>query len=235
MGQQPLYDYGESHENDSEVLNKFPETTGKGSQFKKPLLEYSGACAGCGETPYAKLVTQLFGERLYIANATGCSSIWGGSAPSCAYTVNAQGKGPAWANSLFEDNAEFGFGMMMAQKILRKRVLEAANDRLREAEGEEKEVLQSYLGSWSEGTKNAIAVQKMTAYYEQLENPNRLQQEIVQLKEFASKKSQWVFGGDGWAYDIGYGGLDHVLASGEDINILVFDTEVYSNTGRTGL
>ena len=231
MGQQPLYDYGEFHENDSEVLNKFPETTVKGSQFKKPLLEYSGACAGCGETPYAKLVTQLFGERLYIANATGCSSIWGGSAPSCAYTVNAQGKGPAWANSLFEDNAEFGFGMMMAQKTLRKRVLEAANDRLKEAEGEEKEVLQSYLESWSEGTKNAIAVQKMTAYYEQLENPNRLQQEIVQLKEFASKKSQWVFGGDGWAYDIGYGGLDHVLASGEDINILVFDTEVYSNTG----
>lgn len=231
MTQQPLYDYGENHENAPELLEKFAETTVKGSQFKKPLLEYSGACAGCGETPYAKLVTQLFGERLYIANATGCSSIWGGSAPSCAYTANAQGKGPAWANSLFEDNAEFGFGMMMAQKTLRKRVFEAANDRLGEAEGEEKELLQSYLESWSEGAKNAAAVQKMTAYYERQKNPNRLQQEILQLKDFASKKSQWVFGGDGWAYDIGYGGLDHVLASGEDINILVFDTEVYSNTG----
>lgn len=231
MTQQPLYDYGENHENAPELLEKFAETTVKGSQFKKPLLEYSGACAGCGETPYAKLVTQLFGERLYIANATGCSSIWGGSAPSCAYTANAQGKGPAWANSLFEDNAEFGFGMMMAQKTLRKRVFEAVNDRLGEAEGEEKELLQSYLESWSEGAKNAAAVQKMTAYYERQKNPNRLQQEILQLKDFASKKSQWVFGGDGWAYDIGYGGLDHVLASGEDINILVFDTEVYSNTG----
>ncbi len=231
MTQQPLYDYGENHENVPELLEKFAETTVKGSQFKKPLLEYSGACAGCGETPYAKLVTQLFGERLYIANATGCSSIWGGSAPSCAYTANAQGKGPAWANSLFEDNAEFGFGMMMAQKTLRKRVFEAVNDRLGEAEGEEKELLQSYLESWSEGAKNAAAVQKMTAYYERQKNPNRLQQEILQLKDFASKKSQWVFGGDGWAYDIGYGGLDHVLASGEDINILVFDTEVYSNTG----
>ena len=231
MTQQPLYDYGENHENAPELLEKFAETTVKGSQFKKPLLEYSGACAGCGETPYAKLVTQLFGERLYIANATGCSSIWGGSAPSCAYTANAQGKGPAWANSLFEDNAEFGFGMMMAQKTLRKRVFDAVNDRLGEAEGEEKELLQSYLESWSEGAKNTTAVQKMTAYYEGQKNPNRLQQEILQLKDFASKKSQWVFGGDGWAYDIGYGGLDHVLASGEDINILVFDTEVYSNTG----
>ena len=231
MTQQPLYDYGEVHENAPELLEKFAETTVKGSQFKKPLLEYSGACAGCGETPYARLVTQLFGERLYIANATGCSSIWGGSAPSCAYTVNAQGKGPAWANSLFEDNAEFGFGMMMAQKTLRKRVFEAANDRLGEAEGEEKEVLQAYVESWQDGAKNAAAVQKMTAYYERQENPDRLQQEILQLKDFASKKSQWVFGGDGWAYDIGYGGLDHVLASGEDINILVFDTEVYSNTG----
>ncbi len=231
MTQQPLYDYGENHENAPELLEKFAETTVKGSQFKKPLLEYSGACAGCGETPYAKLVTQLFGERLYIANATGCSSIWGGSAPSCAYTANAQGKGPAWANSLFEDNAEFGFGMMMAQKTLRKRVFDAVNDRLGEAEGEEKELLQSYLESWSEGAKNTAAVQKMTAYYEGQKNPNRLQQEILQLKDFASKKSQWVFGGDGWAYDIGYGGLDHVLASGEDINILVFDTEVYSNTG----
>ncbi|MGN1206110.1 MAG: pyruvate:ferredoxin (flavodoxin) oxidoreductase [Eubacterium sp.] len=231
MSQQPLYDYAETHENPKEILQTFSETTVKGSQFKKPLLEYSGACAGCGETAYAKLVTQLFGERLYIANATGCSSIWGGSSPSCAYTVNAEGKGPAWANSLFEDNAEFGFGMLMAQKTLRAHVFEAVEKRINQAQEQEKLLLQEYLQSKYDDRQNAEAAHRIIAYYEKQDCLDELQKEILQLKDFASKKSQWIFGGDGWAYDIGYGGLDHVLASGEDLNILVFDTEVYSNTG----
>ena len=229
---QKFFDYGVSKETPADVLEKFKETSVKGSQFKQPLLEFSGACAGCGETPYAKLITQLFGDRMYISNATGCSSIWGGSSPSNPYTVNKEGKGPAWANSLFEDNAEYGFGMQMAQKALRKRVVKAAENLLAVAEKEEvKAAVQEYLDTQDSSTLNAAATKKMIAALAacDCDNPDRLY--ILNNKDFAAKKSQWIFGGDGWAYDIGFGGVDHVLASNQDVNIFVFDTEVYSNTG----
>ena len=232
MEWQKMYDYGVKHPVPHEVCDKFPPSTMKGSQFRQPLLEYSGACAGCGETAYAKLVTQLFGDRLYIANATGCSSIWGGSSPSCAYTVNSEGKGPAWANSLFEDNAEFGYGMRIAQKTLRNRVLEAVSQCREEiSDNEEEKLLTNYLDTREDGMANQKATKEMMDYLAKKEEKNKYERLILQLKDFASRKSHWIFGGDGWAYDIGYGGLDHVLASGENVNILVFDTEVYSNTG----
>lgn len=234
-GQQELYQYGQVIDNTEIVLEKFSETTVKGSQYKKPLLEFSGACGGCGETPYAKLLTQLFGERMYIANATGCTSIWGGSSPASPYTVNKEGRGPAWANSLFEDNAEFGFGMLLAQKANRRRVAAAAKELSGILEdGNAKEAVDSYLNSLNSSRENGLAAREMiTALdgYASKEAERGYIEEILQLRDFAAKKSQWIFGGDGWAYDIGYGGLDHVLASGEDINVLVFDTEVYSNTG----
>ena len=229
---QKMFDFGVAQETPADVLEKFKETTVKGSQFKQPYLEFSGACAGCGETPYAKLVTQLFGDRMYLANATGCSSIWGGSCPSNPYTRNAKGQGPAWGNSLFEDNAEFGLGMFMAQRALRKRIVDAAERLQAVAEKDDvKAALADYLATSESSTANAPATKKLIAALEACGCDNEDRKYILANKDFAAKKSQWIFGGDGWAYDIGYGGLDHVLASNQDVNIMVFDTEVYSNTG----
>ncbi len=231
LDEQPIFDFGQTVPVKEDVVAKFKEATVKGSQFKKPLLEFSGACAGCGETPYAKLITQLFGDRMYIANATGCSSIWGNSSPSTPYTVNAKGQGPAWDNSLFEDNAEFGFGMLLAQNAIRDELKEkvetvAADDRASE---EVKAACKEWLDSFGVGAVNGAATDKLVAALEGIDCPTC--KYIVANKAFLAKKSQWIFGGDGWAYDIGFGGVDHVLASGKDINIMVFDTEVYSNTG----
>ena len=230
-GSQKAFDFGREIEVKPEVVAKFKPATVKGSQFKQPLLEFSGACAGCGETPYAKLVTQLFGDRMYIANATGCSSIWGNSSPSTPYTVNAKGQGPAWSNSLFEDNAEFGYGMLLGQKAIRKRLKAevetiVASDK---ASAEVKAACQEYLDTFNCGASNGDATDKLVAALDGCDCDTC--KDIVKNKDFLAKKSQWIFGGDGWAYDIGFGGVDHVLASGEDINIMVFDTEVYSNTG----
>ncbi|PJJ28512.1 pyruvate:ferredoxin (flavodoxin) oxidoreductase [Lacrimispora celerecrescens] len=228
---QKVYDFGQTLPIKQEVIDKFKENTVKGSQFKKPLLEFSGACAGCGETPYAKLITQLFGDRMYIANATGCTSIWGNSSPSTPYTVNAKGQGPAWANSLFEDNAEFGYGMMLAQSAIRgglkTKVEEIMNSE--KASDEVKAACKEYLDTFETGATNGSATDKLVAALDGIECDTC--KAIVKDKDFLAKKSQWVFGGDGWAYDIGFGGVDHVLASGRDINVMVFDTEIYSNTG----
>ena len=229
--EQDIFDFGREIEVKPEVVAKFKPETVKGSQFKQPLLEFSGACAGCGETPYAKLITQLFGDRMYIANATGCSSIWGNSSPSTPYTMNSKGQGPAWSNSLFEDNAEFGYGMLLAQKAIRKRLKEevetvAASE---QASAEVKAACQEYLDTFACGITNGDATDKLVAALDGCDCDTC--KDIVKNKDFLAKKSQWIFGGDGWAYDIGFGGVDHVLASGEDINIMVFDTEVYSNTG----
>ncbi len=232
LNEQENFGYAHKLQSKPEVLEKFKESTVKGSQFKQPLLEFSGACAGCGETPYAKLVTQLFGDRMYIANATGCSSIWGGSAPSTPYTVNAEGKGPAWGNSLFEDNAEFGFGMFLAQDTLRARAqahLKAFDEKTDKAEY--KALVSKYFETANDGAANAKATKELVAALEACPCDNEDKLEVLKLKDYLSKKSNWIFGGDGWAYDIGYGGVDHVLASGKNINIMVFDTEVYSNTG----
>ncbi len=231
VGKQDFFDYGREIPVKPEVVAKFKETTVKGSQFKQPLLEFSGACAGCGETPYAKLITQLFGDRMYIANATGCSSIWGNSSPSTPYTVNAKGQGPAWSNSLFEDNAEFGYGMLLAQKALRNG-LKAKVESVavsEEASEEVKSACQEWLDTFNCGATNGTATDNLVAALEGVDC--EVCKDIVNNKDFLAKKSQWIFGGDGWAYDIGFGGVDHVLASGQDINIMVFDTEVYSNTG----
>ena len=229
--EQDIFDFGREIEVKPEVVAKFKPETVKGSQFKQPLLEFSGACAGCGETPYAKLITQLFGDRMYIANATGCSSIWGNSSPSTPYTMNSKGQGPAWSNSLFEDNAEFGYGMLLAQKAIRKRLKEevetvAASE---QASAEVKAACQEYLDTFTCGITNGDATDKLVAALDGCDCDTC--KDIVKNKDFLGKKSQWIFGGDGWAYDIGFGGVDHVLASGEDINTMVFDTEVYSNTG----
>ena len=229
--EQDIFDFGREIEVKPEVVAKFKPETVKGSQFKQPLLEFSGACAGCGETPYAKLITQLFGDRMYIANATGCSSIWGNSSPSTPYTINSKGQGPAWSNSLFEDNAEFGYGMLLAQKAIRKRLKEevetvAASE---QASAEVKAACQEYLDTFACGITNGDATDKLVAALDGCDCDTC--KDIVKNKDFLAKKSQWIFGGDGWAYDIGFGGVDHVLASGKDINVMVFDTEVYSNTG----
>ena len=228
---QDFFDYGREIPVKPEVVAKFKETTVKGSQFKQPLLEFSGACAGCGETPYAKLITQLFGDRMYIANATGCSSIWGNSSPSTPYTVNEKGQGPAWSNSLFEDNAEFGYGMLLAQKALRNG-LKAKVESVAASEAASEEVksaCKEWLDTFNCGATNGTATDNLVAALEGADC--EVCKDIVNNKDFLAKKSQWIFGGDGWAYDIGFGGVDHVLASGQDINIMVFDTEVYSNTG----
>ncbi len=212
-------------------------TTVKGSQFRQPLIEFSGACAGCGETPYIKLVTQLFGDRMMIANATGCSSIWGGSAPSTPYTVNHEGKGPSWSNSLFEDNAEFGYGMMLGVKQMRNKIAETMQTLLTMDICESaKEAFNAWLEAREDGEASKAASEKVL---EELagtcscadEEVKSLLAEIESRKDYLVKRSQWILGEDGWAYDIGYGGLDHVLASGENVNVLVFDTEIYSNTG----
>ena len=231
LDEQPAFDYAVTLPIKTEVVDKFKEATVKGSQFKQPLLEFSGACAGCGETPYAKLITQLFGDRMYIANATGCSSIWGNSSPSTPYTVNAKGQGPAWDNSLFEDAAEFGYGMLLAQNAIRDELKEkvekvAASDK---ASDEVKAACQEYLDTFGIGALNGTATDKLVAALDGCECDTC--KYIVKNKNYLAKKSQWIFGGDGWAYDIGFGGVDHVLASGKDINVMVFDTEVYSNTG----
>ena len=210
-------------------MNKY---TVKGSQFEQPLLEFSGACAGCGETPYAKLVTQLFGDRMMIANATGCSSIWGASAPAMPYTKNYKGHGPAWANSLFEDNAEYGLGMYLGVKAVRDRLAEnmtaaAAGN----VSADLKAALEDWVANKENGEGSRERAEKLTALLEAEKAGNADLEHLYANKQFFVKRSQWIFGGDGWAYDIGYGGLDHVLASGDDVNIMVFDTEVYSNTG----
>ncbi len=230
LEEQKSFDYGVTIGEKPEVAAKFSASTTKGSQFRQPMLEFSGACAGCGETPYAKLVTQLFGDRMYIANATGCSSIWGGSAPSTPYTYNKQGQGPAWSNSLFEDNAEFGYGMFLAEETLRNRVVakvKALGEKVENADV--KAAIDKYLETLNDGIANKAATEDLVAALEACGCDDA--KAILDEKDFLRKKSQWIFGGDGWAYDIGYGGLDHVLASGKNVNVLVFDTEVYSNTG----
>lgn len=202
----------------------------KNSQFARPLFEFSGACTGCGETPYIKLITQLYGDRMMVANATGCSSIYGGSAPSTPYCTNAEGKGPAWANSLFEDNAEYGFGMMLGVNKMRQRLAEKMKAALKAGVNEEmKAAFKLWLENINNGEGSKMASAKVIEACKYSDLP--VSKEILDLQQYLIKKSVWAFGGDGWAYDIGYGGLDHVLASGEDINILVMDTEVYSNTG----
>ncbi|MBQ7766107.1 MAG: pyruvate:ferredoxin (flavodoxin) oxidoreductase [Lachnospiraceae bacterium] len=229
---QELFDYGATIETPTAVFEKFPVRTVKGSQFKQPLLEFSGACAGCAETPYAKLLTQLFGDKMYIANATGCSSIWGGSSPASPYTVNKQGRGPAWANSLFEDNAEFGYGIGLASRALRKPILDAAERLMRKSKHESiRKVIQTFLDTQNSSTENGPATRNMIAALETCDCNDEDKQYILKHKDYAAKKSHWIVGGDGWAYDIGFGGLDHVLSGNSDVNVLVFDTEVYSNTG----
>ena len=228
--EQKYFDYAVTLDDKVDVIEKFKPTTVKGSQFKQPLLEFSGACGGCGETPYAKLITQLFGDRMYIANATGCSSIWANSSPSTPYTVNKKGQGPAWSNSLFEDAAEFGYGMLLAQRAIRDRLamqldeIDAATDN-----ADVKAAIAEWKDTFNSGVENGVATDKLVAALEACGCEKA--QAVLKEKNYLSKKSQWIFGGDGWAYDIGFGGVDHVLASGKDINIMVFDTEVYSNTG----
>jgi len=232
----PLWDYSLTLSKKPNPMNKY---TVKGSQFEKPYFEFSGACAGCGETPYLKLVTQLYGDRMMIANATGCSSIWGGSAPATPFAVDADGCGPAWANSLFEDNAEYGFGMHLAVEKQRDRIEELCTLLVEgDACDNLKEAAQGWMDNRYNGETTRAASSKLSSTLESCmkdckmgEETKAAVEELVDLKDFMVKRSQWIVGGDGWAYDIGYGGLDHVLASGEDVNVLVFDTEVYSNTG----
>ncbi len=232
---QALFDYALTLDEKPEVAEKFKFSTVKGSQFKQPLLEFSGACAGCGETPYAKLVTQLFGDRMFIANATGCSSIWGASAPATPYTRNKKGFGPAWQNSLFEDNAEFGLGMALGQKAIRNRLIEYVEAIQKDTDSESlKTACQNYLDTVTDSTSSRPATDALIAELEKNVDDAKvgeLAKKTLIDKDELAKKSMWIFGGDGWAYDIGFGGLDHVIASGENVNILVFDTEVYSNTG----
>ncbi len=224
-GAQAKFDHLYKDITDKEV--PFKDDTVKGSQFKTPLMEFSGACPGCGESPYAKLITQLFGDRMFIANATGCSSIWGASAPSTPYTVNKEGKGPAWANSLFEDNAEFGFGMATSMNA-RRNELKSAAERLYDVVGEP---AKAWVAAMNDAKQAEVTGDALLAAAEKIADKNADAKYVVDNKDMLIKPSMWIFGGDGWAYDIGYGGVDHVLASGENVNIMVFDTEVYSNTG----
>ncbi|TYZ27294.1 pyruvate:ferredoxin (flavodoxin) oxidoreductase [Selenomonas caprae] len=231
--QQVYFDYGVDAKKVAPKKNPMKKETVLGSQFEQPLFEFSGACAGCGETPYAKLLTQLFGDRMMVANATGCSSIWGGSAPAMPYTKNHKGHGPAWANSLFEDNAEFGLGMFLGTKSVRDSL--AADAKAAVEAGKGSAELQAALTDWVENLNNGNGTReradKLTALLEAEKGSDELLNKLYENKDYFVKRSQWIFGGDGWAYDIGYGGVDHVLASGEDVNVFVFDTEVYSNTG----
>ena len=226
--QQPVFDYLVA--NVSKKDSGFADTTVKGSQYNQPLLEFSGSCAGCAETSYARLVTQLFGEQMYISNATGCSSIWGGPAATSPYTVNKDTlKGPAWSNSLFEDNAEHGFGMALGQKVLREQTIEKVAELAENGSEELKAAFAKFLETKDDTKANTPATAALVAEIEKADSP--LANEILEKKDYLAKKSVWIFGGDGWAYDIGFGGLDHVLASGENVNVMVFDTEMYSNTG----
>ena len=227
---QAFFDYAVTLPEKEEIYEKFAKTTVKGSQFAHPYLEFSGACAGCGETPYAKLITQLYGDKMIIANATGCTSIWASSTPSTPYNTDANGRGPAWANSLFEDNAEFGYGMKLAQDAIKSgiaRKLEEINDTT--SDEALKKAITEYLGTLNDTNLSAKATDELIPLLEKCDDP--LAKEVLKDKNFLSKKSHWIFGGDGWAYDIGYGGVDHVLAANQDVNMFVFDTEVYSNTG----
>ncbi|MBQ2157074.1 MAG: 4Fe-4S binding protein, partial [Oscillospiraceae bacterium] len=226
--QQAVFDYCVAKVDEKEDVI---DGTVKGSQFRKPLLEFSGSCAGCAETSYARLVTQLFGDRMYISNATGCSSIWGGPAATSPYTVNKDGHGPAWSNSLFEDNAEHGLGMYLGQNAIRNS-LEQLLDEIAACDCAS-DALKAAIALWKEtkadGEKNKAATAALVAELEA--NGSDKAKAVLEKKEYLAKKSVWIFGGDGWAYDIGFGGVDHVLASGNDVNVFVFDTEVYSNTG----
>ena len=236
LAQQDVFDYCVAKVTDKPELQTADV---KGSQFRKPLLEFSGSCAGCAETSYARLVTQLYGDRMYISNATGCSSIWGGPGATSPYCTNAEGQGPAWCNSLFEDNAEHGFGMYVAQKAIRTHLADLTKQLIAVdyTDADLKAAAQKWLDTMEDGDANKAATK---AYVAELEasvisgcdcDACKLGAEILAKKDYLSKKSVWIFGGDGWAYDIGFGGVDHVLASGEDVNVFVFDTEVYSNTG----
>ncbi len=227
---QPVFDYMVKNVT---VKDDVADNTVIGSQYKTPLLEFSGSCAGCAETAYARLITQLFGDRMYISNATGCSSIWGGPAATSPYTVNSKGHGPAWANSLFEDNAEHGFGMLLGQNAIRNALIAKVENILSAEKAPEslKAAAKEYLDTVNDGEKNTAAADALVAELEKVADGCENCASILKEKEYLSKKSVWIFGGDGWAYDIGFGGVDHVLASGEDVNIMVFDTEVYSNTG----
>jgi len=228
LAQQEVFDYMVANVS---VKEDVADLTVKGSQFKKPLLEFSGSCAGCAETAYARLITQLFGDRMYISNATGCSSIWGGPAATSPYATTAEGKGPAWANSLFEDNAEHGLGMYLGQKAIRNRLIGILNEWVKDERAPKAEI-EAFLATAEDGVANQPATKALIAAAEKAAaNGCPFAKDILAEKEYLSKKSVWIFGGDGWAYDIGFGGVDHVLASGEDVNIFVFDTEVYSNTG----
>lgn len=226
--EQPAFDAAVKLPEKTDVVAKFKESTIKGSQFKKTFLEFSGACAGCGETPYAKLATQLFGNRMYIANATGCSSIWANASPSTPYTTNELGQGPAWGNSLFEDAAEYGLGMLLAQNAVRNG-LRSKVEALADSSDAVKAAAMNWIDTYTVGATNGPTTDALIDALEK--DGSAAAQEILAEKQFLSKKSQWIFGGDGWAFDIGFGGLDHVLASKQDINVLVFNTEVYSNTG----
>ena len=230
---QSVFDYAVNPKKVAPKANPVKKETVKGSQFEQPLLEFSGACAGCGETPYAKLITQLFGDRMMIANATGCSSIWGASAPAMPYTKNAQGHGPAWANSLFEDNAEFGLGMFLGSKAVRETLAADVAKAIEESHGSAalQEAMTEWLDNMNTGDGSRQRADALADLLENEKNGDELLNKIYENRDFLVKRSQWIFGGDGWAYDIGYGGVDHVLASGEDVNVFVFDTEVYSNTG----
>ena len=230
---QAYFDYGVDKTKVAPKKNPMKKETVIGSQFEQPLIEFSGACAGCGETPYAKLITQLFGDRMMIANATGCTSIWGGSAPAMPYTTNAKGHGPAWDNSLFEDNAEFGLGMFLGTQSVRNGLADDAKKAIEEGLGSED--LQAALKDWVENLDNGNGTRDRADRLEALlaaeKGEDALLNKLYENRDYFVKRSQWIFGGDGWAYDIGYGGVDHVLASGADVNVFVFDTEVYSNTG----
>ena len=245
----PFAEVQASDEGNWEYSETLPETdapirrdTVKGSQFNKPLFEFSGACAGCGETPYVKVITQMFGDRMMVANATGCSSIYGGSAPTCPYTTNDKGHGPAWANSLFEDNAEFGYGMnlaVQARRVAIKSKVEALKEILAkdscECAAKGVEICDNWLNTMNDAKASQVASKAVVKLVESCKDcgceADAICQEIYADRDCLAKKSMWIFGGDGWAYDIGYGGLDHVLASNENVNVLVLDTELYSNTG----
>ncbi|MDO4466819.1 MAG: pyruvate:ferredoxin (flavodoxin) oxidoreductase [Bacillota bacterium] len=229
--QQPVFDYLVANVGKKELKPAFGDATPIGSQYNQPLLEFSGSCAGCAETSYARLITQLFGEQMYVSNATGCSSIWGGPAATSPYTVNKDTlKGPAWCNSLFEDNAQHGFGMNLGQKTLRAQTIAKVAELVEATDSAElKAAFDKFLETKEQTKANTPATEALVAEIEKIDSP--LAAEILERKDYLAKKSVWIFGGDGWAYDIGYGGLDHVLASGENVNVFVFDTEMYSNTG----
>lgn len=231
--EQPVFDYLVA--NVSKKDSGFADDTVKGSQYNQPLLEFSGSCAGCAETSYARLITQLFGEHMYVSNATGCSSIWGGPASVSPYTVNKDSlQGPAWANSLFEDNAEHGFGMQLGQKVLREQAIEKliAMNESEKATPEFKAAFEKFMETKENTRTNTEATKALLVEVEKAAEAGCPDAKaVLDKKEYLAKKSVWIFGGDGWAYDIGFGGLDHVLASGENVNVMVFDTEMYSNTG----